>query len=126
MGHTSSPPLFSHPMLRACSLLVAVGVVSAGVTECSNGNTCLEEHTCVTHKPQAGRKFHCAPLPEAVICADSRYSCPNTFTCHPGTAKTCSKPGIFGKDGKAVHVPMSRNVLAKRSVLLARRAPPVG
>ena len=68
-------------MLRACSLLVAVGVVSAGVTECGNGNTCLEEHTCVTHKPQAGRKFHCAVSSYYMLSPRSPVaSCPLTET----------------------------------------------
>jgi len=55
------------------------------VNECGNGNFCDATQTCVTNAANAGRKFGCAPTVDAVVCQDTRYSCPSKSQCLPAT-----------------------------------------
>jgi hypothetical protein len=78
------------PIYRAVILVFAVAVAatfatvlaSDASTLCGNGAFCSSSETCVSHVRNAGHKYACSPFSNAVVCGDSRFSCPENHVCN--------------------------------------------
>ena len=79
------------PGYRAVILFFAVAlsvttatslVVPSADMLCGNGAVCSASETCVSHVKNAGHKYACSPFSDAVVCGDSRFSCPENFICN--------------------------------------------
>jgi hypothetical protein len=82
----------------AAALSMALGVWAS---DCGNGNECADGTTCVgphvhtnmTGISLVGRKYGCAPFPQASVCRGGRFSCPAGTTCSTTRAgSVCLKP----------------------------------
>lgn len=60
----------------------AIVLPSAASTLCGNGAVCSSSETCVSHVRNAGHKYACSPFSNAVVCGDSRFSCPENHLCN--------------------------------------------
>jgi hypothetical protein len=78
-------------MLIDLALLVTIAVTSAAASPlnfapgdnlCGNGAVCSASQSCVSHESSASLKYACSPFPNAVICSDYRFSCPENHTCN--------------------------------------------
>jgi hypothetical protein len=98
---------------------VAVGVATAtslvapsADTLCGNGAVCSASETCVSHVKNAGHKYACSPFSNAVVCGDSRFSCPENFICNYSHHSCDSSNGNiampFNKNGHIVTGTMKR------------------
>lgn len=101
--------MFKLAILGAAAIVAsATSLATTTLTSCGNGNVCPAHSTCVSTKEGAGRKWACAPVQNATICGDERYSCPSSFSCN-ATSYTCYK-------GSA-QLPMFENGFAQRDPL---------
>jgi hypothetical protein len=84
---------------RALSIFFAVAVSVAAATSlvvpssdkiCNNGAVCSASETCVSQVKNSGHKYACAPS-NAVVCADSRFSCPANSVCNY-VNRSCDSP----------------------------------
>ena len=78
-------------MLVHLALLVIIAFASAAASPlifatgdilCANGATCSSSQTCVPHANNASDKYACSPFPNAVVCDDYRFSCPENHVCN--------------------------------------------
>ena len=80
------------PNYRAVILVFAAAIAatsaivlpsqSAASTLCGNGAVCSSSETCVSQVRNAGHKYACSPFSNAVVCGDSRFSCPENHLCN--------------------------------------------
>jgi hypothetical protein len=77
------------PGCIAVILIFAVAVSAATTlafasadTICGNRAVCSASETCVSNIRNAGHKYACSPFPNAVVCGDSRFSCPENSICN--------------------------------------------
>ena len=75
-------------MMRAFLLAIALVAAVHAITEspidsvsCNNGLFCALGQTCMSQEQGAGALLACSPHPNAVMCPDSRYSCPSATAC---------------------------------------------
>lgn len=72
------------------AILIFAVVVSAATTLafasadtiCGNRAVCSASETCVSNIRSAGHKYACSPFSNAVVCGDSRFSCPENSICN--------------------------------------------
>jgi hypothetical protein len=69
-----------------------------GVVQCTDGNVCPSNHTCVNRRVPSehqhiGQQFGCAPGLSSVVCSDSRFSCPANFSCNLTTLRCIGEAG---------------------------------
>ena len=74
--------------MRAFLLAIALVAAAHAITEspidsvsCNNGLFCALGQTCMSQEQGAGALLACSPHPKAVVCLDSRYSCPSGTAC---------------------------------------------
>lgn len=77
-----------------CVCTIALPFFAASVRDCGNGYACIDNTMCVSTNSNAGRKFGCAPSPNAVVCADARFSCPEASHCNVMN-DTCYTPSAL-------------------------------
>lgn len=59
---------------------------------CGNGIFCAPFQTCMSNATGAGLLYACSPLPNAVRCADARFSCPAFFVCAENSLCVAAPP----------------------------------
>jgi hypothetical protein len=70
--------------LLAIALVAAVHAITESPIDsvsCNNGLFCALGQTCMSQEQGAGALLACSPHPSAVVCPDSRYSCPSGTAC---------------------------------------------
>ena len=80
-------------------MVIAYLLTAAALSQASNlclGGSCLPIESCVFPHAgieedlrTAGRLYGCSPLPNATICSDARFSCPEGSSCDVASAMSC-------------------------------------